>query len=311
MTILATSCVLCFVFLTQPLILFHEWCIHNSIVSRNLREIVEEIFTKGSTTSRPVNPTNIEYIHKPLHVCDLHNGPEYLLVLVKSDASNIARRLSIRHTWGNISHPHIKVIYLLGYVSVVQNMIDLESFTFKDILQGHFIDIYDNNIYKTAMAYQYAVNNCINTQFLFFVDDDFFINILKINQYLETLTTTLKSKLFKGHIIKNAKPKRNKSSKWYLTKEEYPCDYFPNYPAGGAILMSMTIAKLLKTAFPYVKFIRIDDVYLGIVAMKLNINLQHDERFDFSYTPPMHLKKCLHRMAMKTIDRFWQSGISF
>ncbi|VDI38610.1 putative enzyme (brainiac) [Mytilus galloprovincialis] len=277
-------------FVKQPLILLPGRCINSSIESNYLQGIVHEIYTKGSTTKQQVNPKNIEYIHKPLHVCDMQTGPDYLLVLVKSDASNIARRLSVRHTWGNISHPHIKVIYLLGYVSVVQDLIDQESFKFKDVLQGDFIDIYNHNTNKTAMAYQYAVEHCINTQFLFFVDDDVFINILKINEYLGALTLPFKSKLFNGYIVKKGKPDRDKSSKWYLTREEYPCDLFPTYPAGGAILMSMAIARILKTAFPYERYIHIDDVYLGIVAMKLNIQLQNDERFELLYTPPMNLK---------------------
>lgn len=146
---------------------------------------------------------------------------------------------------------------------------------------------------KTAMAYQYAVDHCINTQFLFFVDDDFFANIFKIHEYLKTIPSSLKTKLFSCFIIKNEQPFRNKSSKWYLSREEYPYDYFPTYHAGGAILISMTIAKLLKTAFPYVKYIHIDDVYLGIVAMKLDSPLQKEKRFDLSYTPPWRLKKCV------------------
>ncbi|CAG2192423.1 BRN [Mytilus edulis] len=206
-------------------------------------------------------------------MCDMHKGPEFLLVLVKSYAANIAQRLAIRQTWGNISNTHIKVIYLLGYYSVVQKMIDLESYTYKDVLQGHFFDIYDNNMNKTAMAYQYAVDHCF--------------------------------------IIKNEQPFRNKSSKWYLSREEYPYDYFPTYHAGGAILISMTIAKLLKTAFPYVKYIHIDDVYLGIVAMKLDIPLQKEKRFDLSYTPPLRLKNVFashgyrdHRQLLKAWDVF-------
>ncbi|VDH88719.1 beta-1,3-galactosyltransferase brn-like [Mytilus galloprovincialis] len=290
MTIFATSCFLCFTLFTHPLIMVHNNCVHCSVSNNYLQKIVHEIYINGSSAKQPINPTNIEYIHEPLHVCDLHIGPDFLLVLVKSDASNIAHRMSIRQTWGNISHPHIKVIYLLGYYSVVQDMIDIESKTYKDVLQGDFVDIYDNNMNKTAMAYQYAVENCGNTQFLFFVDDDFFINILKVNKYLKTLPDTLKSNLFSGCIIKRAKPYRNKSSKWYITREEYPYDIYPNYPSGGAILMSMTIAKLLKTAFPYVQYIHIDDAYLGIVAQKLKLPLHNDERFDVVHTPPMRLK---------------------
>lgn len=311
MTICVSLCFIYFISFKQPVKLIHHNCIYCSISKNYLQDIVHDIYTNGSTTEQIVNPTNIEYIHKPLNMCDMHKGPEFLLVLVKSYAANIAQRLAIRQTWGNISHTHIKVIYLLGYYSVVQKMIDLESYTYKDVLQGHFFDIYDNNMNKTAMAYQYAVDHCINTQFLFFVDDDFFANIFKIHEYLKTIPTSLKTKLFSGFIIKNEQPFRNKSSKWYLSREEYPYNYFPTYHAGGAILISMTIAKLLKTAFPYVKYIHIDDVYLGIVAMKLDIPLQKEKRFDLSYTPPLRLKNVFashgyrdHRQLLKAWDVF-------
>lgn len=223
-------------------------------------------------------------------MCDRHNGPDLLLVLVKSDALNIPHRLSIRKTWGNISNPHMKVIYLLGYNSIVQDMIVLESKIYKDILQSEFVDIYHNNMNKTAMAFQYAVENCFDTKFLFFVDDDFVINILKIHEYLKKITYPSQSKLFTGFIIKRGRPFRNKSSKWYISREEYPHEFYPTYPAGGAIIMSMTIAQLLKAEFPYVRYIHIDDAYLGIVAMKLKIQMQNDKRFTNSYTQPLHLK---------------------
>ncbi|XP_076101038.1 beta-1,3-galactosyltransferase brn-like [Mytilus galloprovincialis] len=311
MTICVSLCFICFISFKQPVKMIHHNCIYCSLSKNYLQDIVRDIYTNGSTTEQIVNPTNIKYIHKPLNMCDMHKGPEFLLVLVKSYAANIAQRLAIRQTWGNISHTHIKVIYLLGHYSVVQKMIDLESYTYKDVLQGNFFDIYDNNMNKTAMAYQYAVDHCINTQFLFFVDDDFFANIFKIHEYLKTIPTSLKTKLFSGFIIKNEQPFRNKSSKWYLSREEYPYNYFPTYHAGGAILISMTIAKLLKTAFPYVKYIHIDDVYLGIVAMKLDIPLQKEKRFDLSYTPPLRLKNVFashgyrdHRQLLKAWDVF-------
>ncbi|XP_063423208.1 beta-1,3-galactosyltransferase brn-like [Mytilus trossulus] len=288
MAIFVSSCLL--FLLKHTFIVVQNNCIYCSISNKHVQKIVSEIYTNGSTAEQPVNPTNVDYIYKPLDVCELRNGPDFLLVLVKSDAANIARRLSIRQTWGNISHPRIKVIYLLGYYSVVQDMIDLESNTYEDILQGDFVDIYDNNMNKTAMAYQYAVENCVNTQFLFFVDDDFFINILKINKFLATLSIADKSQLFRGFVISGMTPYRNKSSKWYLSHEEYPYDIFPTYLAGGAILMSMTIAKLLRTTFPYLKYIHIDDVYLGIVALKLDLEVQNDERFILSYTQPLRLK---------------------
>lgn len=255
----------------------------------NVREIVNEIYTKGLSLQLPVNSVTTSYIHEP-HICTQLNGTRLLLILVKSDAANSAQRMAIRNTWGNISDPNIKLIFLVGYYSIVQEIIDLEAKIYNDVLQGDFVDIYRNNFNKTVMAYTWAVENCLNTQYLFFVDEDFFVNLRNIIQYLRSQSVHSMHNLIVGHLMENAKPFRTKSSKWFITKEEYPYDQYPSYLSGGAILASMNIAKLLKTAFPYVQYIHIDDVYLGLVAKKLNIVMTHDARFDIEYTNPMHLK---------------------
>ncbi|XP_071167418.1 beta-1,3-galactosyltransferase brn-like [Mytilus edulis] len=290
MAVMSLLCVLYFIMWSRTIQLTHIDYMHCTPPKNKSEETLNETNINETISKQPVNPTNIEFILKPSNVCDVQNGPDMLLVLVKSDVWNIPRRVSIRKTWGNVSNPQIKVIYLLGYNSIVHDMIVIESNIYKDVLQGNFVDSYDHNINKTVMAYQYAVDNCANTKFLFFVDDDFIINIFTIKEYLKTLTYPSILKLFAGVIIKKGRPYRNKSSKWYISREDYPYDFYPPYPAGGAILMSMTIAQLLKAEFPYVRYIHIDDVYLGIVAEKLKLQLQNDKRFTNSYTQPLHLK---------------------
>lgn len=258
----------------------------------NVRNIVQEIFLNGSTIKNPVNPISNGYIHQPSDICNAYNktSPSRLLILVKSDASNTAQRMAIRQTWGNITDQSVKIVFLIGYYSIVEDIIEFEVNRHKDILQGEFVDVYRNNLNKTVMAYRWTVDNCLNTQYFFFVDDDFFVNVRYITHYLASKSVQSIRNLFIGHAIINAKPFREKSSKWYITLQEYPYDKYPPYLSGGAILISTKVAKQLKTAFPYVQYIDIDDVYLGMVAKKLNITPLDDDRFDVTYTSPMHLK---------------------
>lgn len=260
-------------------------------VDKDLLAIVKDISTNGSTDAEPVNPPWMEYIYTPTNAC-VNRSDYFLLVLVKSDVSHISLRMAVRRTWGSISHENIKVVYLLGFYSIVQNLVDAESRIYNDILQGDFVDIYDNNTNKTTMAYRWVVEHCVNTQYLLFVDDDFFTNIFNINQFLSSLSTSNSSELFMGYVLHNGKPYRQMSSKWYITREEYPYDHYPDYPAGGAILMSMSIAKWLKTAFPYVQYIHIDDCYIGLVAHSLKLRPQHDDRFSpLKPVPVVHLNE--------------------
>lgn len=46
------------------------------------------------------------------------------------------------------------------------------------------------------------------------------------------------------------------------------------------MLLSMDVVTKFANAFPYVKSISLDDVYLGMVAKTLTITMTHKERFE-------------------------------
>lgn len=61
------------------------------------------------------------------------------------------------------------------------------------------------------------------------------------------------------------------SSRWHLTLEEYPYNYFPRYMPAAAIVMSKQVVDDFYYASFYTKHFRFDDVFLGIMAHKMNI----------------------------------------
>jgi hypothetical protein len=62
----------------------------------------------------------------------------------------------------------------------------------------------------------------------------------------------------------DAKPNRNKRSKWFISKAEYPDDVWPPYVTGGSALISFDYANRIVEGFKTTKPLFIDDVYLGI-----------------------------------------------
>ena len=53
--------------------------------------------------------------------------------------------------------------------------------------------------------------------------------------------------------------------------EEYPYRLWPPHPAGGAFFLAFETAERLQAAVPYVKHIRMDDIFVGIIAWKLQV----------------------------------------
>jgi len=234
-----------------------------------------------------VNPHPFRYLHVPEPCTFPADQPnQNMLILVKSATGNRHLREGIRNTWGRKKYNTVKIVYLLGYKEAMKLSIDNESRKHHDIIQENFIDIYQNNTEKTIMGFNWGVKNCATAQFLFFVDDDHMVNLPNLLNYINELTKfnhslarAQVSKLFAGGLLPRSRPSTNPSSKWYVPRSEYPDHYWPPYLAGGAYIVSREVALRFQLAFPYVKYVRIDDAYLGIVAKKIGITPIRETRF--------------------------------
>ena len=61
------------------------------------------------------------------------------------------------------------------------------------------------------------------------------------------------------------------AGKWFVSKKDYPGNRYPPYLVGGAYITSYHVTRMFSLVFPYIQYLGIDDVYMGIVAYKLNI----------------------------------------
>ena len=69
-----------------------------------------------------------------------------------------------------------------------------------------------------------------NTRFFLKVDDDMIVNTYALLPYLDTYKDPVNSLLCSDNA--HSEVTRNKNSKWYITKEQYPDEYYPPYCNG-------------------------------------------------------------------------------
>lgn len=87
-------------------------------------------------------------------------------------------------------------------------------------------------------------------------------------------------RLFAGFVFVSS-PHRHKSSKWYVSLGEYPYHLWPPYITAGAYIMSKeTLLDMYYTSL-YTKHFKFDDIFLGLVAKKADIEPFHCEEFHF------------------------------
>ncbi|CAC5385670.1 B3GALT1 [Mytilus coruscus] len=204
-----------------------------NITSSTVRNDLSTIFSldRHSINFKNINQKDVyihpyKYINTPSKTCSDKGSitDPFLVIIIKSNVRNLDNRIAIRSTWGNISDPSVKVVFLLGFSPFLEQFISMEKSMYDDIIQEDFLDNYNNNTLKTIMGYNWSVNNCKNTTYFFFVDDDYLVNVRFL---LNNFRKRLPSSIFTGCVWYNAKPNRNVHSKWYVSKEEYPDKHWP------------------------------------------------------------------------------------
>ena len=251
-----------------------------------------------------VNSFNYSYIHKAERTCKPyrfdHNKliKPYLVILVKSKLTHFEHREAIRKTWGQTDEMKlIRTVFLIGVPSPkefkdkleMQSQIDrleTENIQFQDIVQQNFYDTYYNNTIKTFMGIKWINEQCSTAKFYLFIDDDFYLNPNLLMRYLaENVTESMLNTYYAGFVFANSSPMRHLLSKWYISLKDYPYHKFPPYVAAGCYILSRQSAHLFLMASKLIELFKFDDIYMGILAHKLDIKPLHIEAVKF-YAPP-------------------------
>ncbi|XP_033760947.1 uncharacterized protein LOC117342795 [Pecten maximus] len=268
----------------------------------NLSSMVADAIRKNLTyiQNPPANYHPYKYMNMPVN-CRLptnNDSTKRILVLVKSYVGNVEMRVAIRSLWEKVKDPYMSLVFMLGEYPKDNSgrrwPIDRENRIYKDIIQENFVDSYFNNTIKTIMGFNWAVRQCPQADMLLFHDDDYHVKYTNLSIHLRKVLSVNKTNIYSGSLAVNARPYRNRGERWYVTVSQYPFDVFPPYIGGGAYVVSADVAKKFHMAFPHVKYLNFDDVYLGIVAKKININPTSDKVLDTLFFGAL-AKECSHK----------------
>ena len=214
-----------------------------------------------------------------------------MMILIHSAPGHSFARNTLRNTWlSNYrkNTENVRYAFLLGEVhnDTLRHNILLESRTFSDIIQGDFVDSYNNLTYKTIMGFRWASTRCSAAKAVMKTDDDSFVNVpnaLNIvrNKFIHLLNGVV------GKCYKKSNPRRNKHDKWYVSFEYYPRRYYPEYCSGSGYITSYQVARKIYEISSLIPFFHIEDVFIGMCIEKLGYHMkplpgfsEHPERVD-------------------------------
>lgn len=229
-----------------------------------------------------------------------------VLILVHSAVGNFKNRQILRESLNHFSKQP-KTLFLIGRTmdDISQEFIIRESKQFKDIVQGSFHDSYKNLTRKHVMGLTWVLKNCPNVDFVLKMDDDIFINLPLVMEYLNINFPKLKenengyslmssrtsSKIFICHIISDGQPERDPKSKWFVRPDEFSSQKYPPFCSGWGYMTTVeTIESILDQIHP-TNFLWIDDVYItGILRAKAgDVFLHSINRFFGIFIKPLKL----------------------
>ena len=161
--------------------------------------------------------------------CDRSNI--LLTIIVASGLRGWGRRTSIRRSWASTNYSKampkfnstdlsqlgrkdlVKVVFLLGKSdnSILQRKVEKEAQSHRDIVFGEFYDNYRNLTRKTRMGLRWVRNFCTSAKYVLKTDDDVFVNIYKLVEWLDTRP---RNKFYTGWCNTGSPAVRDRRSKW-------------------------------------------------------------------------------------------------
>ncbi|KAH8392569.1 hypothetical protein KR215_011799 [Drosophila sulfurigaster] len=278
--------------------------------------------SKPSAPSTPVDPSKgitTDKIYESGHlneeidlerICPLNGTKTRMLILITSAQTHADARMSIRQTWGHYgTRRDIGMAFVLGRGTneTVNQALTDENYMYGDLIRGNFIDSYNNLTLKTISSLEWADQHCNHAQYILKTDDDMFINVPKLLNFVKQLEKHKNKRLIFGRLAKKWKPIRNKKSKYYVSTDQFPAAVFPSFTTGPAYVMTGDIVHDLYVRSLKTVYLKLEDVFTtGIVAQSLGIERLHvnefvNRRISFN---PCNIRNAISVHMIKSNEQF-------
>ena len=176
------------------------------------------------------------YLNPKESICEPNTKQSILFVTFVSVAPHFfAKRNLIRETWGNKNslHDEMRLVFSVGMStnSTINKQIEDEFRLHKDIVQiNHFTDSYFNLTTKIMYTFKWIRQYCTNAKYILRINDDVVVNKPALVNYFSSLN--YKTNSIYGFAIYGAAPKRDKTSKFYISYELYNNSRYNTYLEG-------------------------------------------------------------------------------
>ncbi|XP_071088472.1 beta-1,3-galactosyltransferase 1-like [Haliotis cracherodii] len=202
-----------------------------------------------------------------------------VVTVVHSNPSHLTRRTEIRKTFGSVRYfkgVTSATVFMLGLVTNqhLQQQLQEEASTYGDMVQGNFIDHYQNVTHKHVMAMHWVGGHCNRAKVIVKMDDDVMVNPYNLVNYIKT--TMLPNNTIHCSVRTKGIPERRKGEIGYIPIEHYPFPVLPDHCTAFAYITTPHAYRKLCEASRDSRYLRNDGVYAtGVLALQAHVRRRH------------------------------------
>ncbi|XP_020773540.2 N-acetyllactosaminide beta-1,3-N-acetylglucosaminyltransferase 2-like [Boleophthalmus pectinirostris] len=224
-------------------------------------------------------------------------GSTLLLLAIKTSAQNYRNRQAIRQSWGRggLVYPqrsgaerrgaYVRRLFLLGTErspdlrNMTSDLLRLESQHYGDLLQWDMWDSPLNGSMQRLLFWSWFRDSCGHTAFVLEGDDQLFVNTPALVSLLqEQLHTPHLQDFMMGNVVVRGRPQRNSHSQEFIPESFYR-GWYPMYARGeGRVSSALLLQRLLQVS-DRVHLFPIEQVYVGMCMIRLNLSPTHHPAF--------------------------------
>lgn len=189
-----------------------------------------------------------------------------LLVIVESPPNHRKERNRIRKTWGKNKNT-FAIGFIMGQTDneYTNHSLITESTSFSDLIITNFKDDIKNQTFIAIAMMQWVTEYCPKVNFLLKVDDHMYVNMPRLFHFMNN--TDEEENAIYGELRQLAEPDRQRSSIYFVPKEEYDWPFYPDYISRASYVLPAYLAPILYDASLNCKFLGIGDIFMtGLVA---------------------------------------------
>uniref|UniRef100_A0A183CKC5 Hexosyltransferase n=1 Tax=Globodera pallida TaxID=36090 RepID=A0A183CKC5_GLOPA len=211
-----------------------------------------------------------------------------LIMLTMSRRHGFENRKGIRQTWMKDSIPGEVIRFLIadageGEAADVQQKLEEEQAEYGDLVFLHgFVDIYAHIHLKWYGALEWQQSFCANAKWVMKVDDDALVHLRRLAYWTEKKFRPIVVQnplVYFGNIFHLSRPHRDPESKWYVSKDVYPKDMYPDFMQGTVYLTTPATINAILLYTRQIDGFYLDDVlYTGILAELAIVTLSDQKK---------------------------------